>query len=424
MADPDLPASPPPPGADLPALRARIEELERRLATHAEALAGAAGALAEEMRRREEALAALAQLEKLEILGELTGGIAHDIRNTLQPILLGFELLERSHPGAQPVIERGRRAAHRVRALVQDLLGFARHEEARPVPLDLAALVEEVRPLVLQAAGSRTTCTFDVEPGAWPVLGEPHRLESALLNLALNARDAMAEGGRLTLEVTNRAGIRPSPVLPEGDYVSLAMQDSGAGMTPEVLARATEPFFTTKAAGHGTGLGLAMVRRCAEESGGGLRIESAAGRGTRVEILLPRVAAAPVPPASPPRPPLLSRGEGVVLLVDSDELGRPVTASCLRDHGFAVLEAASAAVAEPLAAALPELSLLVCDLGSPGLDGPGLAHRLRERWPDLPALFIGGADAPRALDPGHAALPKPFGLSQLLLEVERLLSRN
>ena len=278
--------------------RKRIDELERlnadlaqRLTERTRVLTDAAGELAAEIQRREAAQESLLHAQKLELLGQLTSVVAHDFNNALQPILLGYDLLDEliEDASARGIGERGRRSAGRAASLVQSLLACARKQDPRPTLIDPTVLIAEIDDLLQHAVGERIACEFHVDADVWSVIGEVHRIETALVNLAINARDAMPDGGRLFVSVRNVPDGAPRPAkAPPGDYVSFSVRDTGTGMSTEVLARATEAFFTTKGPGRGTGLGLAMVDGCATESGGGVRISSAPGEGTVVEMVLPR----------------------------------------------------------------------------------------------------------------------------------------
>ena len=389
----------------------QAEVLEARVAERTRALSDAAQELAAEMRRREAAQSALLQSQKLEALGQLTGGVAHDFNNILAAVTGSYRLIERrvEDPKVVELIRHGERAAERARRLIRQLLAFARKERLSPAALDPAEALHEAEDLICHAAGSRLRCRLEAPPGLWPVLADPHQLEIALLNLVVNARDAMPQGGDLTIAVRNLAAAERPPGLRPGDYVGIAVRDGGEGMAPEVLARATEPFFTTKPQGKGTGLGLSMVHGFAEQSGGGLRIESRPGEGTTVEIVLPRAALeAQAPGRNGEAVPDQGRhGGATVLLVEDDDQVRPVTAGFLRELGYTVAEAANAEAAGALVHTLERLDLVVTDVAMPGADGPTLAARLRAERPGLPFLFVTGHPPGPALA-GEAVLRKPY----------------
>ncbi len=405
-------------------------ELERRVADRTHELSEAARELAAEMRRREEAQSALLQAQKLEALGQLTGGVAHDLNNVLAAVSGSYELIRRrtDAPDLLRLVALGEQGAKRAATLVRQLLAFARRETLRPVVIDPQALLGQLEVLVHHAAGAQVECVLEAAPDVWPVLVDPQRLEVALLNLALNARDAMPEGGRLSITARNVPGGTDWPGGHGRDRsVAIAVADTGTGMTPEVLARVSEPFFTTKGPGKGTGLGLASARGFAEQSGGALRIDSRVGQGTTVTILLPRApmdgADDAAEPAPEPAPATCRQAGGVVLLVDDDEQGRPVTETLLRDLGYTVIVAANAEIAFARAYATSTIDVLVTDVIMPGADGATLAARLRADRPGLPVVFITGHAGSHALA-GETVLAKPFAARELGECLTRVLSQS
>ncbi|TNC46223.1 PAS domain S-box protein [Rubellimicrobium rubrum] len=402
--------------ADLRSLNA---DLEQRVSDRTQALAQAAADLVAEMKQREDAQAALAQSQKLEALGQLVGGVAHDFNNLLAAITGSYALIGRriQDPEILTILEHGRKAADRATELIRHLLAFARREELKPKVVEPARLLADVADLLFHAAGAQVSCTIDTDPEAWPVLVDTHRLEVALLNLVVNARDAMPDGGSLVIRARrlSRRETRPSQ-LPEGDYSVISVSDTGSGMSPEVLARAVEPFFTTKVIGKGTGLGLAMVHGFVEQSGGALTIESRMGEGTTISLVLPRADAAVAVEdraSALVRVPAQQR-TGVVLVVDDDDQVRPVTAAFLRDLGYDVLEAASGDAAISIVQATSRLDIVVTDVVMPDMDGPTLATRLRATRPDLPLVFVTGHADPGMLD-GETVIAKPFSPNELAL---------
>ncbi|MFO0593162.1 MAG: ATP-binding protein [Polyangiaceae bacterium] len=241
-------------------------------------------------RRREEAESALRNIERLATIGQLAAGIVHDLNNALQPAVGALDILEEEveDPFAKDTVRIGQRSLVRVTEMVRGILGFLQKASPKKSQVHLPDLLANLEVLLRHAARSSTQVSFDVDPATWPVLVEPHRLESALLNITINARDAMKGAGRLDISVRNLPAAEDKPaVMRPGEYILISLSDTGPGMSPEVLARATEPFFTTKGA-KGTGLGLAMVRSFASESGGHMRITSVFNKGTRVDIFLPR----------------------------------------------------------------------------------------------------------------------------------------
>jgi len=403
-------------------------ELEARVAERTRALSDAGRELAAEMRRREAAQGALLQSQKLEALGHLTSGVAHDFNNILGAITGSYSLIRRRTDSAAvlAIVHRGEQAAERARKLIRQLLIFARREKLIPELLDPATVLRRAEDLICHAVGPRITYALEVPARVWPIMADVRQLEIALLNLSVNARDAMPEGGALTIAVRNLGPAEQPAHLPVREYVSIAVCDNGEGMSPEVLARATEPFFTTKPPGKGTGLGLSMVRGFAEQSGGCLWIKSGLGVGTTGEIVLPRAAliglaaAESALDAAAPDPAL--HGGATILLVEDDELVRPMTAGLLRDLGYTVEEAASAEAASALVHTLERLDLVVTDVAMPGADGPTLAARLRAERPALPVLFVTGHLLGPALA-GEAVLRMPFAGADLGVMVLKGLGR-
>ena len=385
-----------------------VERLRAELAVHK-----ANARLADEVRaavaEREEALAQLHQAQKLETIGQLTGGIAHDFNNLLTPITGALDLLRHrfeSDDRLARLIGGALQSAERARTLVQRLLGFARRQPLQPVAVDTAKLLDGMRDLIASSVGRGIETRIDVAPGLSPALADPNQLELAILNLCVNARDAMPEGGTLAIRAE-----------PDDGFVRVTVEDSGTGMDAETLARAVEPFFSTKSKERGTGLGLSMVHGLAGQLGGSLKIDSAPGEGTRVQLLLPVAREAPMPrtakPAStgPMRP--LS-----ILLVDDEDLVRAGTAELLRDLGHRVQTAASGTVALDCLTG-ETFDLIVTDYMMPGMDGIELATRVAERAPDMPILlitgFIGSADKAEHLP----RLAKPFGRDELATALAR-----
>ena len=398
-------------------LRRLNQDLEARVAERTRALSDAARELATEMRRREEAQTALLQSQKLEALGQLTGGIAHDFNNILAAIRGGYELLERriDEPKALTLIRHGQHAAERATRLIAQLMAFARREELRPRLIDPARALRGSEDMICHTAGPRVRCDFEIAAEVWPVIVDTVRLETVLLNLAANARDAMPGGGRLTVALRNAAPAEVPPGLPRGrDHVLISMADTGTGMNAETLQRATEPFFTTKPAGKGTGLGLASAHAFAQQSDGALRLTSAPDEGTTVTLFLPRAGVLPARHETEglgsDEAALLDtsrHGDATVLVVDDDEGVRLVTAGFLRDLGYSVIEAPNAEVAVTLAHGDEPIDLLVTDVMMPGVPGPVLAARLRTERPNLPVLYITAHAGGAALG-NDPMLGKPF----------------
>ncbi|HYD99891.1 MAG TPA: ATP-binding protein, partial [Alphaproteobacteria bacterium] len=348
----------------------------------------------------------------------------------LTAVLGNLRLAERTLAGREPdgrplaqlraAIKAGERGAR----LTAQLLAFARRQQLVPAPVDLNAVLEGMADLLPAALGIGIAIDLRPCPGLWPALADVNQVETALLNLAINARDAMPEGGTLT--IATGAAVAPSPELPDlppGDYAVLSVADTGTGMPPEVRARAFEPFFTTKAQGKGSGLGLSMVYGIVRQLGGTARIDSAPGRGTAVRLYLPRAVAEAAPEAPAAEPPPLRPGAAEVLVVDDDAAVREVTAAWLAEFGYRPVQADSAAAALALLGdgARPELVLV--DYAMPGMDGLQLARALRLSRPGLPVVFVTGyADTAAEEELArHHILRKPYRPAELAAAIGEAL---
>lgn len=376
---------------------------------------------------RKEADAQLAQSAKMDTIGQLTGGVAHDFNNLLTPIVGSLDLLRRRHGNddkSQRFIVGALQAAERASTLTQRLLAFARRQALQPRSVDVAALVDGMSDLVRRSLGPTINVVIDMPAALSPVKIDPNQLELALLNLAVNARDAMPRGGRLTIGAAMMVvDGRNSVGLAEGTYVRLIASDTGVGMDKVTLARAVEPFFSTKGVGKGTGLGLSMIHGLAAQSGGTLRIESEPGRGTSIELWLP-VSDEAVPEQHLERDePIHAAQHAKVLLVDDEEIVRTATADMLRDLGYEVVEMPSAIQALSAIRSGIDADLLVTDYLMPSMTGAALIHELRGKGVGLPTLLITGyaatgedvpADVPR--------LSKPFRQADLAGRIHELLS--
>ena len=378
------------------------ETLERRVAERAEELA-----------RAEEALR---QSQKMEAMGQLTGGVAHDFNNLLTPIIGSLDLLSRQRTGGareQRLVEGALQSAERAKTLVQRLLAFARRQPLQPGAVDVAELIAGMVGLIDSTTGPEIRIETRLAPGLAFAHADSHQLEMAILNLAVNARDAMPQGGTITVSADlETVGRGHASGAPPGRYVRLAVADTGTGMDPETLARAVEPFFSTKGVGRGTGLGLSMVHGLAAQLGGGLTLESAPGRGTTAFLWLPVSDA--VPPAAEPRSaePRRETRAGHVLLVDDEPLVRASTADMLAELGYAVEEAESGAEAlDRIAKRTPDI--VVTDHLMPGLSGTELAAALRLTRPGLPVLIVSGYADLEGLPADLPRLTKPFRQADL-----------
>ncbi len=384
-----------------------------------------------------EAEARLRQSQKMEAVGQLTGGLAHDFNNLLTGVTASLEMMRtRIAQGRYDALERyivaAKDAASRAAALTHRLLAFSRRQTLAPKPVEANRLIGGMEDLVRRTMGPEIEITTRLAPGLWLTLCDPHQLENALLNLCINARDAMPGGGRLTIATDNAdlggATARASG-LPAGEYVELSVADTGTGMAPDVAARAFDPFFTTKSLGQGTGLGLSMIYGFVKQSGGQVGLVSRPGAGTKVTLLLPRHQgsgpgeAAPAPPVRLPR----ARPGETVLVVDDEATIRMLVADALRDRGYAVMEAGDGAAALELLREAAAVDLLVSDVGMPGgLNGRQLADAARALRPGLKVLLITGyaeqaVVGEAALAGGIEVMTKPFALDALGLRIRGMM---
>jgi PAS domain S-box-containing protein len=393
----------------------QVEALEARVTERTRALSDAAKELGAEMRRRQEAQAALLQSQKLEALGQLTAGVAHDFNNLLSVILGSFELIEKRSREAKvtDLAAHGKNAGKRAASLIRRLLDFGRQEPQTSIVVDLTEALAEADQLIGHAIGSGVERGLDIQPDVWPILADRHQLEVALLNLAINARDAMPDGGTLTLSARNVPPAERPEKLQLLECVAIGIRDDGIGMPESVLARANEPFFTTKAAGKGTGLGLPMVQAFAERSGGCVLINSSPFAGTVVEIVLPRAAVSGMAFEAPHSKAAEPSSRATLLLVDHDDQLRQIMAGYLRAQGYRVIEAPNAETAIVLSHSIESLDLLLTDATMPGASGASLAARLRADRPDLPVLFMTGGAIPEGVAVNDV-LRKPFTGAELV----------
>ncbi len=379
---------------------------------------------------------ALRQSQKMEAVGQLTGGLAHDFNNLLTGITGGLEMLEtRLAQGrlaeAGRYIAAAQGAAKRAAALTHRLLAFSRRQTLEPKPVDANRLIGDLQDLVGRTVGPAITVALVADPGLGPILVDANQLENALLNLCINARDAMPHGGKLVIETANRElderGARLHD-LPAGRYVSVCVTDTGAGMAPEVIARAFDPFFTTKPLGQGTGLGLSMVYGFVRQSGGQVRIHSQPGQGATICLFLPRHGvAADVKDGAGPAAPAAGQGERV-LVVDDEPTIRMLVADVLAELGYTTTEAEDGAGGLAILRSAARIDLLVTDVGLPGgMNGRQLADAGRALRPGLRVLFITGYAENAALgggqlEPGMQVLTKPFPIEALARRVRDLLA--
>jgi two-component system cell cycle sensor histidine kinase/response regulator CckA len=392
-------------------------------------LVGAARDVTEQVQLEEQ----LRQSQKLESIGRLAGGVAHDFNNVLTIILSSTELLEEAMKnGLAPAIEDVHEiasAAQRASELTQQLLAVARKQVIAPVAVDLDAIVRGSEKMLRRLLGEDVALVLKLDPHAGAMIADPGQLHQVLLNLAVNARDAMPKGGLLTIETARVIVPIGWRDLPPGEWVRLVVRDSGVGMAPDVLAHVFEPFFTTKPVGRGTGLGLATVHGIVAQCGGHIRVESAKGQGARFDVYFPAASAA-VASAAAQRAPTTARGSETLLMVEDDRSVREVAARTLENAGFRVISARDGYEALAAYEGIPGgVALLVTDVVMPRLDGPRLAAVLRERQPELRVLFTSGYTDDRIaahgmLEPDVDFLPKPYTPSTLLHRVRAALDRG
>ncbi len=369
----------------------------------------------------------LFQAQKMEAVGQLTGGIAHDFNNMLTVVIGNLDSLARALRGTGRNFGRAEMAltgALSCAELTRRLLAFARRQPLQPSPVHLGQMCSNVAKLLGRTLGERVRIDIRGDSGLWQVLADPAQVESALINLAVNARDAMTEGGTLTLETSNVIS-RGEDDVPAGDFVLLSVTDTGVGMTAEVLERAVEPFFTTKHLGHGTGLGLSMVYGFVKQSGGHVKIESAPNRGTRVRLYLPRSEAATqaADAATETEAAGISGRDRTILLVEDDAGVRAVTAAMLKELQFTVIEADNGSHALDIVDAQPGIDLLFTDIVMPGMNGFELGRLARERRPQLPVLYATGyAASYTAPEKGADVLAKPYREADLAMKLRVLLT--
>jgi signal transduction histidine kinase/FixJ family two-component response regulator len=382
--------------------------------------------LLSEMSTREAVQEQLRQAQKIEVMGQLVGGVAHDFNNLLMVVIGNLDMLSRRLPAEdrlQRLVDGAMQGARRGAALTQRLLAFARRQDLQPRPTDLRGLVAGMSALIERSVGPLVTLDIEATGALPPVRIDPNQLEMALLNLAVNARDAMPDGGTLTIRL-NAARLEPmnSMGLEAGDYVRLAVSDTGTGMDAHTLEKAIEPFFSTKGVGKGTGLGLSMVHGLAQQSGGAFRLRSKLGEGASGEVWLPVAAGEAYRPAAPVREVGQAR-PATIMLVDDDALISMSAGEMLRELGHTVIEANSAGEALGALQTLDwKLDLLITDHAMPGMTGAELAAKVRALKPDLPILLATGyADLGQDSAPDLPRLAKPYTQNELAAEIRRLL---
>ncbi len=404
------------------------EELERLIAERTRSLGAANDRLTAAIAERQRTEEALLQSQKLEAIGQLTSGVAHDFNNLLTGVMGNLELLERRLKSEELLrrLRAARTAAERGARLTQQLLAFSRKQRLAPTSLDLNRMVGEASDMLSRTIGTTVLIETVLTNRLWPALVDPTQIELVLLNLAINARDAMPDGGRLTIRTANVGRNAVPAYLTPGDYVQISVTDTGEGMTEEVLSRAVEPFFTTKEVGKGSGLGLSMVHGVATQSGGGMRIDSQLGRGTTVSVYLPRARR-----SSAIRRDHVSRAAAVdqratILVVDDDSAVREVAVSSLEGLGYHVLAAANGPAALDVLDRNRAVDLLMVDVAMPGMNGVEFIRRARERRPGLPAVLVTGYADVAAFAPaaGDLVFQKPYRLERLAECIAAALRRQ
>jgi nitrogen-specific signal transduction histidine kinase len=370
----------------------------------------------------------LRQSQKMEALGQLTGGIAHDFNNLLTVVVGGLDIIAKraEEPKLKRYADNALAAAERGARLTGQLLAFSRVQRLEVTPTYVAPLIQNMRPLLRNVLGPGITKQFDLDEAMIPVMADPTQLEVAILNLAINARDAMPEGGTLTF-ATRPVHVEGDPDLEDGEYIELTISDTGVGMPSEVAERAFEPFFTTKEVGKGTGLGLSMVYGMARQSGGAARLESTPGKGTAVKLLFRKADEAVSearPGAEEPAGAVVPLAPLSVLVIDDDPDVRGFIAASLEEQGYRVREASDGR--EGLVKFDRETpELVVLDFIMPGMSGAEVANRIREKRPDQPILFVSGyseTEAVKRIAPDAPLLAKPFRADALQKAVRRALT--
>jgi signal transduction histidine kinase/ActR/RegA family two-component response regulator len=409
-------------------LEARVEERTAELAATNRQLVG-------QIEERQRVESTLRQMQRLEAIGQLTSGVAHDFNNLLTVVLGNIGFLEKTSFTSndfklQQRLSHIRLATERGAKLTSQLLAFSRRQRLEPKPFDVNESLENMYNLLQSTLGGGITINTQFQAGIWLALADPDQIELVVLNLAINARDAMNGKGTVTIETSN-ATVGP-PERPEeptaGNYVMIGVSDTGSGMTKEVLAKAFEPFFTTKEVGKGSGLGLSQVLGFAKQSGGGIRIETRVGEGTSIKVYLPRAAEKSVleGSASIEDAAHVERRGAVILLVDDDSAVREVTASILEETGYVVLKVGSGGAALDLLDQHTKIDLVLLDFAMPGMSGVELSRQIQQKFPTLPILFVTGyADKTALEDVGEERIiKKPFVDDELTTKVNTALIKG
>ena len=415
------------------ALRRLNAELEARVAERT-------AALTNEMAERTAAEAQLRQMQKMKSIGQLTGGIAHDFNNMLAIVIGSLDLARRrlsgaEHPQVTQCLNNAREGAQRAAVLTARLLAFSRQQPLAPQLLDPNKLVGGMSELLRRTLGENIHVETVLAGGLWRTFADPAQLESAIINLAINARDAMPTGGKLTIETANsdldERYARAHAEVEPGQYVLISVSDTGTGMAPEVVERAFDPFYTTKGAGKGTGLGLSQVFGYVKQSGGHVKIYSEIGRGTTVKVYLPRhLGAASTTLADEAEKAALPLGtpDTIVLVVEDEEPVRHMTVDALRELGYTVVQASDGKEALRHLQLQPRVDVMFTDIVMPDMTGRELVDQARKSRPDLKVLYTTGYTRNAVvhngvLDRDVAFLPKPFTLEQLAAKIRDVLAQ-
>jgi len=388
----------------------------------------------EALRKAEEALR---HSQKMEAIGQLTGGIAHDFNNMLTAIIGSMEVLKRRiragrYEDVETFMDGAISAANRAASLTHRLLAFARRQPLDPKAVDVNRLIRGMEDLLRRTLGDGIKLRTDLAPEEWQALTDAHQLENAILNLAINARDAMSGSGTLSIVTTretldSRKRVGQEDIEP-GDYIVVAVGDTGVGMSAETLEKVFEPFFTTKPIGQGTGLGLSMIYGFAKQSRGHVRIESVEGQGTTVKLYLPRYRGAVEETViAPERATATGSGENV-LVIEDDSGVRLIISNVLRDLGYSSIEAGDGDAALPMLTSNSPLDLLITDVGLPGMNGRQIAEIARRHRPELKILFVTGyaenaTGQTPFLEPGMEMMTKPFSLDALALRIQEMIRK-
>jgi PAS domain S-box-containing protein len=381
---------------------------------------------------------ALRQSQKMEAIGQLTGGIAHDFNNLLTGIMGAMEIVKRRivagrHEDIQRFMDAATASANRAAALTHRLLAFARRQPLDPKATDVNQLIRGIEDFLRRTLGEQVKLTMAFDPDPWPTLTDPNQLENSVINLAINARDAMRGGGDLSITTQNteikQAISFDSYEIEPGDYMVIRVSDTGTGIAPDALAKVFEPFYTTKPLGQGTGLGLSMIYGFIKQTRGNVQIESTVGKGTVVSLYLRRFYGPVASDNSLPGPPTpQGRGE-TVLLVEDDSSVRLLISETLSDLGYTCIEATDGQAAVPILSSNIHLDLLITDVGLPGINGRQLARIAREARPDIKVLFVTGyaehvTGGETLLEPGMEMVTKPFTFEALAVKIMEILTTD